>query len=146
MVAACILYVGRKNNNNIREEEVAAQIKGSIESEEPQKHVRKCYFVLVKGLNLRSQVIDPLSLIPRYVSELGLDQEVECLATEFYLKYSPYINFVGKDPKGITAASVYLTCKIHKIRLSQNDIAKVAGVTDATLRNGQKEFNEFIPV
>jgi len=97
-------------------------------------------------LNLRPQVIDPLSLIPRYVSELGLDQKVECLSTEFYLKYAPLIDFTGKDPKGIDAASIYLTCKIHKIRVLQNEVVRVAGTTDVTLRGRVKEFNTFIPL
>ncbi|MFW9939427.1 MAG: transcription initiation factor IIB family protein [Candidatus Thorarchaeota archaeon] len=147
MVVACILYVGRKYSNNIRETEVADQIKGHIEStRDPQKHLRKCYSVLVKELNLKPPVISPLALIPRYVSELKIDQEVESLATEFFLTYSPHINFTGKDPKGIAAASVYLTCRIYNIRVLQNDVVRVAGTTDVTLRNRMKEFYEFIPI
>ena len=146
MVAACILYVAKKNRNNIREKEVAAQIKGYIESKNPQRHVRKCYLILIKELGLKPQLIDPLSLIPRYVSELGLDQEVECLATEFYQKYAPHINFNGKNPKGIAVASIYLACRTLKIRVLQIDVAKVAGITDVTLRERMKDFNEFIPL
>ena len=80
------------------------------------------------------------------MSELELEQRVEVLATEFYLKFSSFIDFTGKNPKGIAAASVYLTCQLHKIRVSQIAVAKVAGITDATLRKRMKEFNESIHI
>lgn len=117
------------------------QIKGLVDSKDIQKYVRKCYLLLVRELILRPQVIDPISLIPRYISELGLDLKVECHAIEFYQKYSPHINFTGKDPKGIAAAAVYLTCQFHNIRILQTDVANVAGITDVTLRRRMKDFN-----
>lgn len=146
MVAACIFYVAKKYKNNIREREVAEQLKGCVKSKDPQKHVRKCYLLLLKELGLKTQLVDPISLIPRYVSELGLGQNVECLTIEFYKKYAPHIDFTGKNPKGIAAASVYITCQIHKIRVLQIAVAKVAGITDVTLRERMRQFNQFIPI
>ena len=146
MVAACILYIGRKNGNHIKEEEIVALMEGHIDPQynDPLKHVRKCYSVLMTELGLKSFVADPLLLIFRYVSELGLDEQVGIWTVEFYERFVAHQNLMGKNPKGIAAASIYATCCIHNLSVSQKKVAHIAGITDATLRSRKREFDKFI--
>ena len=45
----------------------------------------------------------------------------------------------GKDPMGLAAAVFYIVSQIEGETIKQADIAKVAGVTEVTLRNRTKD-------
>ena len=45
----------------------------------------------------------------------------------------------GKDPMGLAAAVLYIVSQIEGETIKQADIAKVAGVTEVTLRNRTKD-------
>ena len=51
---------------------------------------------------------------------------------------------MGKDPRGIAAAALYLACKIRDERCTQKDIAEAAGITEVTLRNRLKDLEKVI--
>jgi len=48
----------------------------------------------------------------------------------------------GKDPLGVAAAAVYIACVMLDHRKTQKEIARVAGVTEVTIRNRYKELRE----
>ncbi len=47
---------------------------------------------------------------------------------------------VGKDPRGMAAAALYLACKINDVKATQKDIAYAAGTTEVTLRNRLRDL------
>ena len=51
---------------------------------------------------------------------------------------------VGKDPKGIAAAAIYISSIAEKTRIKQTRLAEIAAITDVTLRSRNKELNRFI--
>jgi ssDNA-binding Zn-finger/Zn-ribbon topoisomerase 1 len=51
---------------------------------------------------------------------------------------------VGKDPKGVAAAAIYISSKAKKRRITQAKIAEVAAITEVTLRTRNNELNRFI--
>jgi len=51
---------------------------------------------------------------------------------------------VGKDPKGIAAAAIYISSNAKKRRITQAKIAAVAAITEVTLRTRNNELNRFI--
>jgi len=52
---------------------------------------------------------------------------------------------VGRAPEGITAAALYLACKLNQEYRTQGEIAKAAQITEVTIRNRYKELlNEFL--
>ncbi len=104
------------------------------------KNVRRCYRTLIRELNLKVPSTDPISLIPRYISELDLDSEVENLTIQVLQKFISKNSTSGKDPKGLCAGALYLTCKIHNKRISQKEIANLVGITEVTLRSRYKEL------
>jgi transcription initiation factor TFIIB len=140
IVAASIFYTCKKNRN-ITLNEIISQIEENLRGEKsPRKHVYRCYKALFQELGLQSHTIDPVSYIPRYVSDLGIDESIVGLATKFIQEFTPHINTSGKDPKAIAAAAIYIVCKIKNISIYQEKIAKIAGVTGVTLRSRMKEF------
>ncbi len=46
----------------------------------------------------------------------------------------------NKEPRGISAAAVYLAGNSMGRHITQREVAKIAGVTEATLRSRYKEL------
>jgi transcription initiation factor TFIIB len=134
MVAACIYYACRKKGFPRTLQEILD------ETSESAKDVRRCYRALIKELNLKVPNTDPLSLVPKYISALELDSEIEELVRKILNAYKKNIPTSGKDPKGIVAGAVYLACKIKKYTITQKTIADTISVTEVTLRSRYKEL------
>ncbi|MFX1525724.1 MAG: hypothetical protein ACFFCC_19630, partial [Promethearchaeota archaeon] len=81
-----------------------------------------------------------ISLIPKYTRILNLDREIENLVINLLelIKDSMYIN--GKDPKGLVAGALYLVCNLKKIQLTQQQVSKVVGINEVTIRSRNKEL------
>jgi len=53
-------------------------------------------------------------------------------------------NFIGKDPKGVVAAAIYLIARRNGYSLTQLKIAQIACVTDVTVRSRMRELEDLI--
>lgn len=115
----------------------------------PQQPVLKTYRRLVlyvfPVLDLKMVRTGPSEYVDRICSTLNIQPQVRNIAKS-YLKDARRnrVVFDGKDPKGFSAAAIYLACKHLHAGLTQNQIAKQAHVTEMTLRSRLKEIAEFI--
>ena len=134
MVAASLYYACRKKGFPRTLQEIFD------ETSENAKDVRRCYRVLIRELNLKVPNMDPLSLVPKFISALELDLEIEELVRKILNAYKTNISTSGKDPKGIVAGALYLACKIKRFNMTQKKIADTVGVTEVTLRSRYKEL------
>jgi transcription initiation factor TFIIB len=134
MVAACLYYAIRKFRLTRTMQEVLD------ESSESPKDVRRCYRVILHELNLKAPNTNPISLIPRYIIDLGLNNEILNLTTKIVKTYISKFVSSGKDPKGIVAGALYIACKIKGLNLTQQKIAEIVGITEVTLRSRAKEL------
>lgn len=134
MVAASIYYACRKKGVPRTLQEILD------ETAESAKDVRRCYRALIRELHLKVPNTDPLSLVPKFITELDLDSEMGELIRKILNAYKKRIPTSGKDPKGIVAGAFYLACKIRKKDLTQKQIADTIGVTEVTLRSRYKEL------
>lgn len=50
---------------------------------------------------------------------------------------------IGKDPKSLAAASLYIACLMYRKMQTQETISDAAGVTSVTIRNRYKELKRF---
>ena len=134
MVAACAYFVCKEEKVPITLQEILneASINTNI--------VKKCYKILVRELNLKSTHVDPISLIPRYCADLGLNINLEKEATRVLTNYIRSNSVCGKDPKGLCAGAIYLVSKLKSSKVSQKSISKIIGVTEVTLRSRYKEL------
>ena len=51
---------------------------------------------------------------------------------------------MGKDPRGIAAAALYMACKANDEKRTQKGIAEAAGSTEVTLRNRLKDLEVIV--
>lgn len=134
MIAACAYFVCKQERVPITLQEILdeASINDNI--------VKKCYKILVRELNLKSPHVDPVSLIPRYCADLGLDINIEKEAIKILRNFIERTSICGKDPKGLCAGAIYLVAKLKNHKVSQKDISKIICVTEVTLRSRYKEL------
>ena len=97
-------------------------------------------------MNIKTSSTDPISLIPRYINELGLDAEVERLANSILKAYIDKFSVSGKDPKGLCAGAIYLANKIKDKGFTQQHIADIIGITEVTLRSRYKELKSKLKI
>ncbi|MFX0017690.1 MAG: transcription initiation factor IIB family protein [Promethearchaeota archaeon] len=134
MVAACLYFACRERKIPRTLQEILD------ESAINAKNVRRCYRTLIRELNLKAPSTDPISLVPRFVAELGLDAEAENSSIKVLNRFISKFSTSGKDPKGLCAGALYLVCKKKQRRISQKEIANIVGVTEVTLRSRYKEL------
>ena len=140
MVAACLYLACRRKGVPRTFQEILDE--ASVNA----KDVRRSFSVLIKELNLKTNSTDPISLIPRYIAELGLDAEIERLSTNILNTYSSKFSISGKDPKGLCAGAIYLACKIKDKGFTQQQIVEAVGVTEVTLRSRYKELKNKLNI
>jgi len=134
MVAACLYVACRRKKIPRTLQEIIDE--ASVKA----KDVRRSYSALNKELNLKTTSTSPISLIPRYITELGLHVEIEQLSTKILKAYNSKFSSSGKDPKGLCAGAIYLACKIKDNGITQQQIVEAIGVTEVTLRSRFKEL------
>lgn len=134
MVAACLYFACRDQKIPRTLQEILDETAISA------KNVRRCYRTLIRELNLKVPSTDPISLIPRYIAELGLDTNAEKTTIKILQSFALKFSTSGKDPKGLCAGALYLVSKVKNKKVSQKEIANLVGVTEVTLRSRYKEL------
>jgi len=91
-------------------------------------------------LRMRYKPIGPAPLIYRFGADLGLTISVQKRAHEMLkIAQKNGLKIMGKDPKGISCAVLYLAAKPTAERLTQTRIAEVGHITEVTLRTRAKQ-------
>ena len=140
MVTACLYHVCKELKIPRTFQEILK------ESYDNATNIKKCYRILLKELHLKDPITDPILLIPKYATELGLNSKIEKRTIKVLESYMKMQNYSGKDPKGLCAGALYLVCKLSKKKMSQQKIAEVVGVTEVTLRSRYKDFSKKLNI
>jgi len=111
----------------------------------PLRSVHRSLGLIVRSvlpvLNLKYRPIDPEPLVYRFGNELNLSIAVQKSAAQLLIDASKNgLKRMGKDPKGLAAAALYMAAKGTKERKTQTQIAEVARVTEVTLRTRAKQI------
>ena len=109
-----------------------------------RKDVARCYRLLLRELNLKMPVVDPIKGMSRIASKADLSEKTKRKALEFLKEASRIEVSAGKDPMGLAAAALYLACVMIGENKTQKDIAQAAGVTEVTIRNRYKGLKEAL--
>ncbi len=103
-----------------------------------KKDLATNYRNLIKILDLNLKPYDPSEFITRISSEVGISEKTRRDALNILSKAVEKEISVGKNPVGLAAAALYLSCMMNNEEKSQDDIAKVSGITTVTIRNRVK--------
>jgi len=109
-----------------------------------RKDIARCYRLLLRELDLKMPVVNPVKCISRISSIAELSEKTKRKAIEI-LDHATKIELsAGKDPMGLAAAALYLSCVINGENKTQKDIAVAAGVTEVTIRNRYKGLKDSL--
>ena len=109
-----------------------------------RKDVARCYRLLLRELDLKMPVVDPINVVSRIASIADLSEKTKRKAREFLKEASRLEVSAGKDPMGLAAAALYLACVMMGENTTQKDVANAAGVTEVTIRNRYKGLKEVL--
>ena len=108
--------------------------------------IARTYRYIASELGLEMQPVDPKQYLPRFASELGVSEEVQRKATEIIDVSTEAGLLSGKSPTGFAAAALYSACLLCNENMTQREVAKVAQVTEVTIRNRYQEQLEAMDV
>jgi len=136
-VATASLYAAARQAGNPRSLDEIERV-----SRIDRMELTRTYRYVVRELNLEVQPADPESYVPRFVSDLELNEEVSRRARELVDSARKEGVLSGKSPVGIAAAAIYAAALLSNERVTQGEISEVADISEVTIRNRYKELLE----
>jgi len=103
-----------------------------------RKDIARCYRLLHHELELKMPVVDPIQCVARISSKLDITEKTKRYAIKVLKEAQERKESAGKDPMGLAASALYLSCVKNGVSVTQRDIAEAAGVTEVTIRNRYK--------
>jgi len=134
-VVASAVYMACRQCQVIRSLEDVAKA-ATITRKEAARNYRHLY----KQLQPDVPQVDKDNLITKYVNQLRISGTTEQLCRGIMDNAAEEKLTIGRAPEGITAASLYIACKLNLEDRTQGEIAKAAQITEVTIRNRYKEL------
>lgn len=100
-----------------------------------KKILSRSYRNLIKSLDLKLQPFDSSEFITRISEEARISEKTRRDALNILSKAMEKEISAGKNPLGLAAAALYVSCLVNKEKKNQEVIAKAAGITAVTIRN-----------
>ena len=133
LLAACLYLTCRELGvpRTIDEIQEASNVK--------KKQVSRDYREIVLSLERTVPPVNYFQCLEKISNNLQFDGKITRSAMTLMQKILDLGISAGKDPMGLAAAVLYVISQIEGETIKQADIAKVAGVTEVTLRNRTKD-------
>ena len=109
-----------------------------------KKDVARCYRLLVRELDLRMPVEDPVKCVSKIATKVSISMPTQRRAIDIINEARREGIVAGKDPMGLAAAALYVACVLEQEKKTQKEIAEVANVTEVTVRNRYKGLKESL--
>ncbi|MFB6108331.1 MAG: transcription initiation factor IIB family protein [Haloplanus sp.] len=126
-----------------------ASVPRSLDEFEPvsrvgRKEFSRAYRYVVRELDLAIEPTTPLEYLPRFASDLELDDETGTKARARTLLETGMEQGIhsGKSPVGLAAAALYAASLLENERVTQQDVCAVSDVSEVTIRNRYTELLE----
>jgi len=115
------------------------------QSGQAKKSVVRAYRLILMNivplLGIRVSPMKAKSYLRRFVSELGLQPSLASSSESLVEELNRLgLQVEGKDPKGLAAALIYVAARKIGIHKTQTEIARIAKITEVTLRTRTKEI------
>jgi transcription initiation factor TFIIB len=105
-----------------------------------RKELARCYRLLYFELELKIPMVDPMKCIAKIASKVNLSEKTKRQAMNIMYDVIRREISAGKDPMGLAAAVIYMSCKKIGENKRMVDLAQAAGVTEVTIRNRYNEL------
>ncbi len=115
----------------------------------PMRSVHRSLGMIVRHvlpvLKLSYRPVTAGPLVYRFGNDLGLSVRIQKKAADLLNRSSKRgLQKIGKDPKGLAAAALYLASRPSTERRTQTEIATVAHITEVTLRTRAKQIRTHL--
>ncbi|MHA7734676.1 transcription initiation factor IIB [Nitrosopumilus sp. S6] len=100
-----------------------------------RKDIARCYRLLHHELELKMPVVNSIQCISRISSKLELSEKTKRYAVKVLQEAQDNKESAGKDPMGLAATALYVSCIKNGDSITQRNLAEAAGVTEVTIRN-----------
>ncbi len=134
-VATASLYTSARQSGVPRSFDKFAEV-----SRVERIEIERTYQYIVRELGLEVPPANPKSYIPQFASVLGVDDEVQYIATDILENASGDAAVSGKNPVGLAAAALYAAGLITSSGLTQQEVSKAADISVVTIRNRYTEL------
>jgi transcription initiation factor TFIIIB Brf1 subunit/transcription initiation factor TFIIB len=100
---------------------------------------------ILPEMGLKYHPITPKELVFKFANNLDASLASQKKAVQILERsFEKGLRTTGKDPRGFTAAALYLAMVNSPDQKTQSEIAKKAGITEVTLRNRLKDIKKFL--
>jgi transcription initiation factor TFIIB len=134
-VLAAAIYIACRESGTSRTLKDIASI-----SNIKRKDIARTYRLLVLELNYKIPMVDPIKCIVRVANKANLSEKTKRLAMNIMHSVTRSGISAGKDPMGLAASVLYLSCMNTGESRTQTEISEAAGVTEVTVRNRYKNL------
>jgi transcription initiation factor TFIIB len=130
-VLAAVIYIA------CREMEIPRTIKDiSKNSNIKPNEISRLYRLLVFELDIRIPLVDPMKCITMISNKVNVSEKIKHHAMNIMNDDITKSQIsAGKNPLGLAASILYLSCLINNSSINQTVFAQAAGVTEVTIRN-----------
>ncbi len=108
-----------------------------------RKDITRCYRLIHRELELKVPVVDPVQCVARIASKLEITEKTKRYAVKILKDAQERKESAGKEPMGLAASALYLSCVKNRIPVTQRDMAEAANVTEVTIRNRCKDLRRY---
>jgi transcription initiation factor TFIIB len=105
-----------------------------------EKRIAKAYRILRFELGISIPILDPMKCVVKVANKVSLNEKTKRKAFAIMKQITEKEISAGKDPMGLAATVIYMSCLETGENKTQIDIAKAAGVTEVTVRNRYKDL------
>lgn len=140
-VAAASLYAACRQCNVPRTLDEISDI-----SHISRKDIGKIYRYISRKLELKLLPTSPQDYVSRFCNILKMSIEVRVKTIEILIEAAKQELNSGRCPTGMAAASLYIASVICGERITQREVADIAGVTEVTIRNRYKEIAKKLDI
>src|SRR6187200_3258754 len=117
----------------------------AVASNVKRRNIARTYRQLVLELDYyKVPNTDPLKCVTKVANNANLTEKTKRRALNIMEKVTENEISAGKDPMGVAATVLYISCIKTGENISQKDISHAAGITDVTLRNRFKDLKNQI--
>jgi transcription initiation factor TFIIB len=103
-----------------------------------RKEVARCYRLLIRELDLKMPVADPVKCVSRIANKASISERSKRKALEIIKMAKETRITSGKGPMGLAATALYIACVLNGECTTQKIVAEASSVTEVTIRNRYK--------
>jgi transcription initiation factor TFIIB len=134
IMAAAIYAAGREVGTLWTLRDIAAT------SDVKRKDIARNYRMLLLEFDFKVPNADPMKCIAKVANKANLSENTKRQAINIMKEVSGREIAAGKDPMGIAASILFISCLKTGEYRTQSQIANASGVTEVTVRNRYKEL------